>query len=85
MNFSDRFFLLFEELMSIDKRTKRGRDLKEQLRELWRNATNEDLDDFALYFSKMESISFEEARKRAEEIRFRHQAKKEIEEIIKNL
>ena len=79
MDFSYRVFKIGLELADIDKRTKKGRELREELRELWRNATDEDLCDYADYIMKILPISFEEAHKRAKETRFRHQAKKEIE------
>ena len=85
MNFFDKITAIALKLILLDKRTKEARKLKKELSNLWANATDEDLVDWALKRSLVERNVelFDDYLKRAQEVRFFHQAKREMRALTK--
>jgi len=85
MNFFDKITAIALKLILLDKRTKEARKLKKELSDLWANATDDDLIDWDLKKSLIEGRVelFDDYLKRAQEVRFFHQAKREIRALTK--
>lgn len=95
MGFYSDIHEIMLKLMMIDKRSKEGRHLKNEIKRRWTNATDDDLIDWAWHataselkdyepetFNTLFEMFFEKSLKEAKATRFRHQAKAEIKSFI---